>query len=178
VSAIAVASPRVAPRETKPTTVTQKSSSMEPTIRAGETLKVDTSAKCCHRGDIVAFISPKAAKKSPHGAYFLYRVIALPGETITGCAEQHVCIDGVQLTERYLRKETGTSMSTMLPNANLDPNGPAQLVCEPTSPEGGCTVPSGKVFVMGDNRSNSRDSRVEGPVRISWIVGTVHPSSK
>jgi signal peptidase I len=35
----------------------------------------------------------------------------------------------------------------------------------------GCRVPAGKVFVMGDNRSNSEDSRVIGPIDRSKIVG-------
>ena len=37
--------------------------------------------------------------------------------------------------------------------------------------EDGCRVPTGKVFVMGDNRSNSEDSRVIGPIEEAKIVG-------
>ncbi len=153
--------------------MTEHSSSMSPTIKAGDELELDKNAKCCRRGDIVAF---NPGKSNSGNGFFIYRVIALPGETITACAATHVCVDGVQLKEPYLPKGTPTRLGGSLPRAYIDPAAPPQLVCEPRSPEGGCTVPSGKVFVMGDNRANSRDSRVEGPVRMRWIAGTLHPS--
>ena len=58
-----------------------------------------------------------------------------------------------------------------------DSQGKKVLVCDPVgpdgSPEGGCKVPAGKVFVMGDNRGNSQDARSNGPIKESSIVGRV-----
>ena len=45
--------------------------------------------------------------------------------------------------------------------------------CAADSPEGGCKVPAGKYFVMGDNRGDSSDARDNGPIKGSSIVGRV-----
>jgi signal peptidase I len=47
------------------------------------------------------------------------------------------------------------------------------LVCDAGSPQGSCKVPAGKIFVMGDNRTNSQDARANGPIKESSIVGRV-----
>ncbi len=73
------------------------------------------------------------------------RVVGLPGERVT-IAEGHVYIDGQLLAESYLHQGTP---------------GPGQS----------WIVPPFSVFVMGDNRSNSRDSRYFGPVPIDMIMG-------
>jgi signal peptidase I len=73
------------------------------------------------------------------------RVVALPGETV----EVHggrVWIDGQPLDEPYLTQPT---MGEMPPR----------------------TVPDGYLFVMGDNRGSSNDSRAFGPVPVEQIVG-------
>lgn len=73
------------------------------------------------------------------------RVIALPGETIQ-VSNGQVFIDGQPLQEPYLRTVTrGDYPAT--------------------------TVPEGAVFVMGDNRNNSNDSRSFGPITFADIVG-------
>ena len=104
------------------------------------------------------------------------RVIALPGETITQCETNRVCIDDRLLDESYLPKGTVTTIPTTLPFIT-NAKGEKVLVCDPVgpngSPEGGCKVPAGQVFVMGDNRSNSADARVNGPIKESSIVGRV-----
>ncbi len=76
---------------------------------------------------------------------FIKRVIALPGETIEG-KNGRIFIDGRQLVEPYLAE---------------DPVGdfPAKM------------IPKDHVWVMGDNRNRSSDSRVFGPINESKIVG-------
>jgi signal peptidase I len=73
------------------------------------------------------------------------RVIALAGETIETRGGQ-VFINGQGLVEPYLSHETSGTYGPL-------------------------TVPEGQVFVMGDNRGASNDSRVFGPVTTERIVG-------
>jgi len=74
------------------------------------------------------------------------RVVALPGETVEAHGG-HVSVNGKPLDESYLPK--GVSTSTFEPRK----------------------IPPGQVWVMGDNRSNSKDSRYFGPISQSLIVG-------
>ena len=77
---------------------------------------------------------------------FVKRVIGLPGEVVEG-KDGHVFVNGRQLVERYLP-----------PGVRTSDFGPV-------------TVPSGHLWVMGDNRTNSADSRVFGPIKESSLVG-------
>jgi len=124
------------------------SRSMEPTLRIGDRVLVNKLAYKAHdvrRGDIVVFERPK---NEPPDAIkdLIKRVIALPGETIS-TENGQVMIDGRPLDEPYL---------------------PAGTVTDNLTKE---TVPAGEVFVMGDNRGDSRDSRFFGPIEESTIVG-------
>ncbi|HTN80874.1 MAG TPA: signal peptidase I [Acidimicrobiales bacterium] len=124
------------------------SRSMEPTLRIGDRVLVNKLAykvHDIHRGDIVVFERPP---NEPPDAIkdLIKRVIALPGETISTQNGQ-VFIDGRPLDEPYLPAGTVTD--------NLPPT----------------KVPAGKVFVMGDNRGDSRDSRFFGAIDEGSIVG-------
>ncbi len=124
------------------------SRSMEPTLRIGDRVLVNKLAykvHDIHRGDIVVFERPK---DEPPDAIkdLIKRVIALPGETVSTQNGQ-VYIDGRPLDEPYLPAGTVTD--------NLPPT----------------KVPPGTVFVMGDNRGDSRDSRFFGPIDKNLIVG-------
>ncbi len=148
------------------------SASMEPTLMVGDRVlvnKLSYDLHDVHRGDIVVFAAEPNKEWHKAGIDDLVkRVIALPGETITQCSGEKVCIDGKILDESYLPKNTPSIFPTSLPKLSDGTN-----ACAPDSPDGGCKVPAGMVFVMGDNRTNSQDSRVNGPIKQSSIVGRV-----
>lgn len=96
------------------------------------------------RGDIIVFNPPTVSDKP-----YIKRVIGLAGETV----EVHdgaVFINGEKLPEPYI--ENGITECN-------------QAACKPW------VIPDGSIFVMGDNRKNSSDSRIFGPVRINSIIG-------
>jgi signal peptidase I len=156
------------------------SESMVPTLKVGDRVlvnKLSYDLHDLHRGDIVVFAAEPNEEWHRAGIDDLVkRVIALPGETITQCETNRVCIDDRLLDESYLPKGTVTTIPTTLPYITTT-TGKKALVCDPVgpngSPEGGCKVPAGQVFVMGDNRTNSQDARANGPIKESSIVGRV-----
>jgi signal peptidase I len=95
------------------------------------------------RGDIVVFNPP-----GQHTEPYIKRIIGLPGERIS-VHDGSVFINDERLNESYL-----TSSTEWRGIATED-----------------VTIQPGYVFVMGDNRNNSSDSRVFGPVPISSIIG-------
>ena len=134
------------------------SPSMEPTLFSGDRILVNKVSYRLHdvnRGDLVVF-HPRP--ESGVGADDLIkRVIALPGETVTTDGGR-VLIDGGLLIEPYLPVPDGTAGFGMVPWCANQATGV-------------CTVPDDHVFVLGDNRGNSRDSRYFGPVPIDSIRG-------
>ena len=109
-----------------------------------------------HRGDVVVF--DRVTRNGNEVAHddLIKRVIALPGESIEikGC---RVYIDGAVLAEPYL-PDRDTSRPT------------TQEQCR-VSEMRKVIVPAGHVFVMGDNRPESFDSRSFGSIPESLIVG-------
>jgi signal peptidase I len=141
------------------------SASMVPTLEVGDRVLVNKLSYDLHdvnRGDIVVFAAAPNEQWRKAGIDDLVkRVIALPGETITECQTGRVCIDDRLLDEGYLPDGTTTTINGDIPG------------CEPSSPENGCTVPADHYFVMGDNRGQSADARLHGPIEGSSIVGRV-----
>jgi signal peptidase I len=97
------------------------------------------------RGDIVVFDPPTNSDKP-----YIKRVIGLPGEEVM-IRDGSVYIDGVEVNEPYLDGE-----ATECPGRNE---------CEPV------TVQPGHVYVLGDNRDNSQDSRSFGPISLDDVIG-------
>lgn len=125
--------------------------SMEPTIKAGDRLigmRIPYYFSDPKRGDIVIFETPDPANK---GDLYIKRVIGLPGETVV-IVEGKVRIvdkDGnvTDLEENYLSE-------------NAKPNNPDSSINNLS-----VTLGDDEYFMMGDNRNNSSDSRVWGPVK-------------
>jgi signal peptidase I len=148
------------------------SSSMEPQLNVGDRVIVSRTAYKLHdprRGDVVVFDCPPAAGctdapkpnllvrgvhtvmeavllREPQPEEYIKRVIGLPGDTVQG-RDGLVWINGKPLDEPYLTVGTRTS--------DFGP-----VVVEPE-----------RLWLMGDNRGNSSDSRVFGQVDQHTIVG-------
>jgi signal peptidase I len=127
------------------------SGSMIPTLDIRDRVfvnKLSYHAHAVHRGDIVVFTLPPGQSAGPGINDLIKRVIGLPGDTVSARGGR-MYVDGHPLAEPYLPAGTSTTFPF------------AQLV----------KVPKGDVFLMGDNRPQSRDSRYFGPVPESRIVG-------
>ncbi|MGI8775242.1 MAG: signal peptidase I [Actinomycetota bacterium] len=149
------------------------SGSMEPTLMVGDRVlveKVSYRFSAPDRGDVVVFEKDLGAVVSgeeddrsvlervgdslrglfgfPTGSQqdFIKRVMAVGGDTIEG-KDGLVFVNGEAVEEPYLAEESSTSSF-----------GPVD-------------VPQGTIFVMGDNRGNSDDSRNFGPVPVDTVVG-------
>jgi signal peptidase I len=150
------------------------SGSMEPTLAIGQRVIVDRLTHRLgadpHVGDIEVFNPPQGADDEECGVHeqgegtstpcsrpdsqkasetFIKRVVAVGGDTIA-IRNGHVVRNGVRASEPFAASCGGG------PDCNF-PNT--------------ITVPKGYVFMMGDNRGESDDSRFWGPVPISWVIG-------
>ena len=136
------------------------SESMEPTLNRGDRLLVDKVGYRfggVQRGDIVVFDSPKGQLVGTDEP-LIKRVVGLEGETIE-LNDGIVIVDGHYMLEHYLDPSTLTLSQGPIPG------------CVNGGSLNSCTVAEGHIFVLGDNRPSSRDSRFFGPVETETIIG-------
>ena len=155
------------------------SGSMEPTLRVGDFLlvnkqRVDRAGTLpstrIERGDIIVFHYP--VDPSLH---LVKRVIGVPGDRIR-LREGRVYRNGLLLDESYAvyRKGPADSYRDNFPRmVRAEPGIDSRWWIEMRSriDHGELVVPSGRYFVLGDNRNNSEDSRYWGFVPAAAIVG-------
>jgi signal peptidase I len=129
--------------------------SMEQTIHSDEYVLVDKLTPRFdpyHRGDIVVFAPPENAETRP-GDPFIKRIIAIAGDTIE-LRDGSVVVNGVVLDEPYVYAVDEVAQPT-----------------EPESDDVSWTIKPGELFVMGDHRARSSDSRLFGPIGVDDVVG-------
>ena len=122
--------------------------SMQPGLHTDERVLVNSLAYTFERperGDVVVFHPPTALNER-----YIKRVIGIPGDTITLTPNQ-VIVDGVALDEPYI---------TPPPPGETENPEPQTIKLGP-----------GQYFVMGDNRTNSQDSRFFGPINQNELIG-------
>ena len=101
------------------------------------------------RGDVLVFKFPEEPERD-----FVKRVIGLPGETIE-LRRSTVVIDGEPIAEPYL--------DSMRPDGRIPPD-----IRGTFGPQ---VIPEGHLFMMGDNRGDSEDSRYWGPLPLEYVKG-------
>jgi signal peptidase I len=129
--------------------------SMETTLEPDQYVLVDKLTPrfdTYKRGDIVVFTPPDTWVKDD-GTPYIKRVIGVGGDTVE-IHDGKVFVDGTELVEPYVFQEDGQ------PQETEDP-----LLTEQW------TVPDGELFLMGDHRTSSADSREFGTVAVDKVIG-------
>jgi len=129
------------------------SGSMEDTIKTGDMVFSEKITYYMHSpecGDIVTFQDPEVA-----GRILIKRVIATEGQVVD-LVDGKVYVDGFELDEPY----TG-----------YRPSYPLYRTANGVDVSFPYTVPEGEIWVMGDNRTSSQDSRYFGSVNLSSVTG-------
>ena len=122
------------------------SGSMERTLLVGDRVLVNKfiyRVRTPHAGDVVVFLSP-----DDRDVDFIKRVVAVGGQTVE-LRDGTVYVDGVARAEPFVNGDVKDTYTSRQP----------------------VKVPTGYVWVMGDNRTNSRDSRYFGPRPVGDLLG-------
>ncbi|OFL64926.1 MULTISPECIES: signal peptidase I [unclassified Brevibacterium] len=155
------------------------SESMEPALQPGQKITVwrmPALSAGIERGDVVVFdgrgsmlpgTGPGGVQNiaswfgiGPKDVFYVKRVIGTGGDEVVCCEGKHLTVNGEVLKEPYLKDQSGSASDI----------------------EFHVRVPEGRVWLMGDNRHNSTDSRNllgrpgGGMVPLKRIIGTVRES--
>lgn len=158
------------------------SSSMEPSVLRGDRVFADKRYNCpgcqqgVHRGDIAVFAYP-----NDRSLRYIKRVIGLPGDRVQlqdrriwvngqvlqrAASTPGTVIEGIgerQWQVQWTEPATPATSAGTMPDSNRAPSPPIS--------QAEFTVPDGQVFVLGDNRMGSVDSRSFGTVPMQDILG-------
>jgi signal peptidase I len=156
--------------------------SMESTVMIGDHMLVDRMSysnpgswgshllpyRDVQRGDIVCFHYPEDVRQ-----IYVKRVIGIPGDRIH-MENKQLVRNGQRFIEPYTQHIDPTidpyrDNFPQAPSWNTTPRGREMLADDVR--DGELIVPPGKLFVMGDNRENSEDSRYWGLVPRDYVVG-------
>jgi signal peptidase I len=142
-------------------------SSMLPTVMRGDLVFADKRYNCSQcgqavaRGDIVVFTYP-----NNRTLYYVKRVIGLPGERVK------VLNGEVKINGRSLSIHGAGTPGGMVTESDGSKRWRVSWTeADPHLPDTDVVVPAGQVFLMGDNRNLSEDSRFFGPVPLRDVVG-------
>lgn len=122
-----------------------KGGSMEPTLVEGDLVLYTRIGRNYGRGDIVSV-------RIPSGEYYVKRIIAMEGDTVD-LKEGRVYVNGEPLTEPYIEEETQAAKDGVVRYPYV--------------------LEKGQIFVMGDNRAVSMDSRSFGAVGVRQVKGKI-----
>ncbi len=128
-------------------TTTVDGSSMEPTFSTNERLlinKIGLRISDLSYGDIIEFKNPY----NDEDYDYIKRIIALEGD-IVEIKDYNIYINGNKIVESYIKEKDSTSFFN----------------------DSYWEIGSNEVFVLGDNRNRSQDSRIFGPIKKTSIVG-------
>lgn len=131
------------------------SGSMERTLLVGDRILVNElvpGVVPLRRGDVVVFRDPGGWLRADQGDDLVKRVVGLPGDTVSCCDDRgRLSVNGHAVDEPYVVRAPGSD----------------RVAAEDFS----VRVPAGRIWVMGDNRYDSADSRVHGTVPSDDVVG-------
>jgi signal peptidase I len=141
------------------------SDSMEPTLSLNDRVLVNKLVydfRDPRRGEVIVFTAPLDWREDPSQKDFVKRVIGVPGDHVVCCdTKGNLTINGASVPEPYVNRDTKNGWAS--PDAfNI-------------------TVPAGRLWVMGDNRPASADSRyhlqtssgdiMDSTIPISSVIG-------
>ena len=118
-------------------------SAMEPELKDGDRIIIDRSVDSLKRGDIIVFYYPADPTKS-----YIKRIVGLPGESVE-IRDGKILVNGSALDDPYVNPMNNRVMSARTE----------------------VRVPGNSYYVIGDNRDNSNDSRMWGPLDRKFIYG-------